>query len=100
LAARQANDGPASSRHHPEQKGNQLMEQNSNVGGVVALFSGVFGLVFAALVFVFWLWMLIDCIKNETDGTQRIIWALVVFFFPCIGSLIYLFARKMQRGKA
>ena len=50
-------------------------------------------------VFIFWLWMLIDCIKNEKDGTQRVIWAVVIFFFPCIGSLIYLFARKMQRGK-
>jgi len=73
---------------------------NDHATGIAALFTGAIGLVIAALVFVFWLWMLIDCIKNEKDGTQRIIWALVVFFFPCIGSLIYLFARKMQRGKA
>jgi hypothetical protein len=71
-----------------------------HAAGIVALFTGVVGLILGALVFVFWLWMLIDCIKNETDGTQRIIWALVVFFFPCVGSLIYLFARKMQRGKS
>jgi len=70
-----------------------------NAGGIIALFGGIFGLLIAALVFVFWLWMLIDCIKYETDSTQRIIWALVVFFFPCLGSLIYLFARKMPRGK-
>ena len=74
------------------------METTSN-GGIAALFSGVVGLAIAAAVFVFWLWMLIDCIKNETDGTQRIIWALVIFFLPCVGSLVYLFARKMQRGK-
>ncbi len=73
------------------------METSS--GGIAALFSGVVGLVIAAVVFAFWLWMLIDCIKNETDGTQRIIWALVVFFLPCVGSLVYFFARKMQRGK-
>jgi hypothetical protein len=73
--------------------------QESHAGGIVALFSGVVGLIIAALVFIFWLWMLIDCIKNEKDGTQRIIWALVVFFFPCVGSLVYLLARKMQRGK-
>ena len=75
-------------------------EQTSHAGGIVALFSGIFGLVFAAAVFIFWLWMLIDCIKNEKDGTQRIIWALIVFFLPCIGSLVYFFARKMPRGKS
>ncbi len=71
----------------------------STNGGIIGLFSGVLGLIFAAAIFIFWLWMLIDCIKNETDGTQRIIWALVVFFLPCVGSLVYFFARKMQRGK-
>jgi len=68
--------------------------------GIIALFSGVVGLIIGVAVLIFWLWMLIDCIKNEKDGTQRVIWAVVIFFFPCIGSLIYLFARKMQRGKA
>ena len=72
---------------------------NDTTGGIAALFGGVIGLIIAALVFVFWLWMLIDCIKNERDGTQRVIWAIVIFFFPCIGSLIYLFVRKMPRGK-
>lgn len=74
--------------------------QNDHAAGVAALFAGGFALLIYAVVFVFWLWMLIDCIKNETDGTQRIIWALVVFFLPCIGSLIYLIARKLPRKKA
>jgi hypothetical protein len=74
--------------------------QESNGGGIVALFTGAFGLILSALVFLFFLWMLIDCIKNEKDGTQRLIWALVIFFLPCVGSLIYFFMRKMPRGKA
>ncbi len=73
--------------------------QSSN-GGILSLFSGLLGLAFAALIFIFWLWMLIDCIKNERDGTQRIIWALIVFFLPCVGSLVYFFVRKMPRGKS
>lgn len=68
-------------------------------GGAVALFGGVIGLVIAALVFVFWLWMLIDCLTKETDSTQKIVWALIIFFLPCLGSLIYLFVRKIPRGK-
>ncbi len=29
------------------------------------------------LVFIFWLWMLIDCIMNQKlSGSQRIVWVL------------------------
>jgi hypothetical protein len=73
------------------------MEQTN--GGIAALFTGIGGLVISAIVFIFWLWMLIDCLTKETDTTQKIIWALVIFFLPCIGSLIYLFVRKIPRGK-
>ena len=73
------------------------MEQTN--GGIAALFGGALGLVISAVVFIFWLWMLIDCLMKETDTTQKIIWALVIFFLPCIGSLIYLFVRKIPRGK-
>jgi hypothetical protein len=65
-----------------------------------AFLGGGVGLVLAVLVFVFWVWMLVDCITKETDNTQKIIWALVIFFLPCVGSLVYLFARKLRRGSA
>jgi hypothetical protein len=56
----------------------------------------IFGL-FALLVFIFWLWMLIDCIKNNRlDSTQKIIWVLVIVFLNGLGALIYFFA---GRGK-
>lgn len=69
-------------------------------GGIAALFTGAVALVIWAIVFIFWLWMLIDCLTKETDTTQKVIWALVIFFLPCIGSLIYLFVRKIPRGKS
>ena len=72
---------------------------NEPSGGIFGIIGGIFGGLFSLLVFIFWLWMLIDCIKNEKDGTQRIIWALVIFFVPCVGSLIYYFVRKSPRGK-
>ncbi len=72
---------------------------NNSSGGIIGLFSGAVGLLVSAAVFLFWLWMLIDCIKNERDGTQRIIWALVIFFLPCVGSLIYYFVRKSARSR-
>ena len=73
--------------------------QRTDPSWAATLFSGGIALVISALVFAFWLWMLIDCIRNESDSTQKIVWALIIFFLPCIGSLIYLFARKLPRGK-
>jgi hypothetical protein len=61
--------------------------------------TGGMALLVWLVVFIFWLWMLIDCLKYETDNTQKIIWALVIFFLPCVGSLVYLFVRKLPRGK-
>src|SRR6266498_2577043 len=68
------------------------------LAGIVGLFKGVIGFALSAAILIFWLWMLIDCIKYETDSTQRIIWALIIFFLPCVGSLVYFFVRKMPRG--
>lgn len=76
------------------------MQQTTSGGGIVTLLTGLFGFVLSAIIFIFWLWMLIDCLKRETDSTQRIIWALVIFFLPCVGSLVYLFVRKLPRGKS
>ena len=65
------------------------------LGFVVA--GTVFGGLIGLLTFIFWVWMLIDAIKNpRLDGTQRVIWVLVIFFLPCLGSIIYYFA---GRGK-
>ena len=73
--------------------------QQTHSGDIGAFIGGGVGMILSALVFIFWLWMLIDCITKEKDSTQRIIWALVIFFLPCVGSLIYYFVRKMPRGK-
>jgi len=48
--------------------------------------------------FVFWLWALIDCIKNEpSEGNEKIIWILVIALTNWIGALIYLVVRRPQR---
>ena len=59
------------------------------------LISGAVGGLVGLLTFIFWVWMLIDAIKNpRLDGSQRVIWVLVVFFIPCLGSLIYYFVGR------
>ncbi len=47
---------------------------------------------------IFWLWMLIDCLRNEpSDGNDKIVWVLVIIFTNWIGALIYYFVRRPER---
>ena len=47
---------------------------------------------------VFWLWMLIDCIKNESDqGNTKVIWVIVIVLLGILGALVYVVARRPQR---
>ena len=58
------------------------------------MFFGVSGLI-GLLGFIFWIWMLIDCIKNpRLSGNQRIVWVLVVLILNVLGALIYFFAGR------
>jgi hypothetical protein len=64
-------------------------------GGLSLLF-GLFVGFLAILCCVFWIWMLVDCIRNERlSGNERLAWALVIFFLHVVGALIYfLLGRK------
>ena len=55
-------------------------------------------LAFAVLAIGFWIWMLIDCIKNEPDeGNDKVTWVVVIALLGFLGALIYLFARRPTR---
>jgi hypothetical protein len=46
----------------------------------------------------FVIWMIVDCALYESDQNNlKLVWVLVILFAPA-GSLIYLFARKLQRS--
>lgn len=46
---------------------------------------------------IFWIWMLVDCIQRRMDGTQKIIWVLVIIFLNVLGAIIYFFAGRNSR---
>ena len=61
------------------------------------MITSLFLSLFSLLAFVFWLWMLINAIKNPSlSGTERVIWVLVIIFLPFLGSLIYFFAARSK----
>ena len=54
---------------------------------------GVFGLLFLA----FWVWMLIDCVRNKRlSDNERIVWTLVIVFTHALGAFIYLLAGRKK----
>ena len=47
------------------------------------------------LYLIFWLWMFIDCLKNPTlQGTEKLIWVLVLLFVHVLGPILYFFIAK------
>jgi hypothetical protein len=67
-----------------------------------AFFGGSFlvmtlvGLAAIALV----IWAIVDLFSRPMDGPMRLLWLLVILFFPFIGSLIYLVAGRSMRSRA
>ena len=48
---------------------------------------GFFIWLLSVLAFVFWLWMLIDCLQNTAlEGTEKIVWILVLIFLTFLES--------------
>jgi Phospholipase_D-nuclease N-terminal len=66
--------------------------------------AGIMGLSFLMMIslimvaaFVFWIWVLIDILKNEFTGSNKLIWLLAVIMVPLIGMLLYWFIGREQR---
>ena len=68
------------------------------VGTLLSIVFFLFMAGLGILAFVFWIWMLIDCIKNPgIDTTEKIVWVLVIALTHFIGALIYFFVARARR---
>ena len=54
-------------------------------------------IVFVFAPFIVFITSLIDILKNDFKGNDKIIWVLVVMFIPIIGSLLYLIIGRKKR---
>jgi len=67
------------------------------IGVLLALIFGLIIFALAIIVFVFWILMLVDCVKrNFKQDTEKIVWVLVIIFTGIIGALIYYFIVKAK----
>lgn len=73
-------------------------EGSGSLGSVLGLLFFLFFIVVGAGGTIFWVWMLIDCATKEpSEGSDKIVWLLVILFTHLIGALIYFFVRRPQR---
>jgi len=58
-------------------------------------------LAFAAAVFGFWVWMLVDCaVHTPAENNQKLVWVLVIVLTGWIGALIYLFVQRPKNRRS
>lgn len=65
------------------------------------LFLGGFGgfeiLIFFLIPVILWIWALVDCLKNEFSGSNKIVWVIVIIFFPVVGPILYFIIGRGQK---
>jgi hypothetical protein len=54
-------------------------------------------LILVLLVVPLWIIALVDILKNDFKGNDKLIWLLVVILLPFIGSLCYFFIGRKRR---
>lgn len=63
--------------------------------GIIGLVFGLLATAVSIIAFVFWILMLVDCIKRKfKDDIEKIVWVLVIIFTNIVGALIYYFIVK------
>jgi ABC-type molybdate transport system permease subunit len=56
-------------------------------------------MLFMIFVFsgIFWLWALIDILRNDFTGSNKLIWILLVLFIPVLGFVLYFLIGRKQK---
>ena len=63
--------------------------------GLAALFFVLIIIAISVFIFVFWISMIIDCVKRKfKDDSSKILWILILIFLGILGAIIYYFVVK------
>ena len=65
--------------------------------GILVMFAVVGGGILAIGCLAAWIWALIDILKNDFSGPNKLIWFLLVIFLPLIGVICYYFIGMKQK---
>jgi hypothetical protein len=71
------------------------MDIGNLLGGSIVLMTLLGILYLGLLVFA-----LVDLVQRPMEPTTKILWFVGIFFFPLIGSIVYLLVGRTMRGTA
>jgi len=54
-------------------------------------------LLFSLFLLILPVLALIDIVRNEFEGKNKVVWVLIVIFFNIIGSILYFLIGRQQR---
>jgi len=80
---------------------NCLKDRNSfymfgmGIQEIIVMFFIGFLIPVATIVLI--IWALVDILKSEFTGSNKVIWVLVVLFLPIIGSILYFVIGRKQK---
>ena len=66
------------------------------MNGAVAAF-GLFYVLFIGGIFGLWIWAIVDILKSEFTGSNKVIWLVAVVFIPLLGSILYFSIGRGQK---
>ncbi|RXJ79044.1 PLDc N-terminal domain-containing protein [Arcobacter sp. F2176] len=67
---------------------------------VVNIISSMLTLFVPLIIFVYYIYALIDILKSEFTGNNKLIWLIIYFILPFVGVLLYfLIGRKQKISK-
>ncbi len=56
------------------------------------------GTLFSILCLVFYIYVIVDCAKNESpEGNTKVVWILVIILTAPLGGIIYYLIRRPDR---
>jgi len=56
-------------------------------------------IIFVIFCFILYIFIIIDILKHEFTGYNKIIWIIVILCFPILGAILYLFIGRKKRIK-
>ena len=60
-------------------------------------FGLMFWQVFLFVVLFFWLFCVIDVLRNSFNSNDKLVWILVLLFVPILGPFLYFFIGRKKR---
>lgn len=80
-----------------------VMEHGMNIhdfsGGIAAFFGFMifFWIFLGAAALIFWVYCLVDILRHEFTGNNKIIWVIVLLGFGPLGMILYWFIGRGQK---